>query len=353
MLMRFSLQLLVSVANIASFAMLDTSLITQTPTPQARNCPRHRSEFRPCPRCVQRRLERRVSREQRKLCVVCGRRAMVFGRVSCKSCLERNATKSAQITRERSAKNLCLTSGCANRAKAGRKLCERHLLAMIKASKERRAVQILKGQCVNNCGRRVEFPPHQRCLICETHLRAQRGLEPIPRYIRNNIKEGLKLYRLEESRTFLRSYLRLVSEIEQRVIRLVYGLDDGIRRNLTVTSSEMGFSRERARQVHDKGMVRIFAVPVETPVALLSIKDRLRKYPERLNQRARARQIVARKIKAGRLLRQPCHKCGAAKADAHHTDYSQPLKVEWLCPRCHKQAHRQDRTLLNSLSKTA
>lgn len=40
----------------------------------------------------------------------------------------------------------------------------------------------------------------------------------------------------------------------------------------------------------------------------------------------------------GRITPQPCH-CGAP-AEMHHTDYDQPLKVEWLCREHHLALHR-------------
>lgn len=41
-----------------------------------------------------------------------------------------------------------------------------------------------------------------------------------------------------------------------------------------------------------------------------------------------------------------CQRCGlATKLQAHHPDYSQPLMVDWLCPKCHAQADRELRAL--------
>ncbi len=46
-------------------------------------------------------------------------------------------------------------------------------------------------------------------------------------------------------------------------------------------------------------------------------------------------------LKAGRIVR-PLFCEGCAKGGAlhgHHDDYSRPLDVRWLCPRCHKATH--------------
>lgn len=37
----------------------------------------------------------------------------------------------------------------------------------------------------------------------------------------------------------------------------------------------------------------------------------------------------------------PCVKCGNIKSQAHHEDYSKPLKVTWLCAIHHTELHRK------------
>jgi hypothetical protein len=44
----------------------------------------------------------------------------------------------------------------------------------------------------------------------------------------------------------------------------------------------------------------------------------------------------------GKLVPQPCEKCGSEESiHAHHEDYSKPLSVNWLCRKCHIQLHRE------------
>lgn len=52
----------------------------------------------------------------------------------------------------------------------------------------------------------------------------------------------------------------------------------------------------------------------------------------------KAQNIVYGAIKSGKLTRPSiCERCGNnCKPDAHHSDYSKPLEVEWLCRRCHR-----------------
>ncbi len=55
-------------------------------------------------------------------------------------------------------------------------------------------------------------------------------------------------------------------------------------------------------------------------------------------KRRAANSAVARALRAGTLVKQPCFVCGE-KAVAHHPDYDAPLSVVWLCQAHHKQAH--------------
>ena len=64
-----------------------------------------------------------------------------------------------------------------------------------------------------------------------------------------------------------------------------------------------------------------------------------RRYDESNPEKRRAHRAVKKALDAGKLERQACKGCGAAKAHAHHDDYSKPLVVTWLCPKCHKQRH--------------
>lgn len=45
-------------------------------------------------------------------------------------------------------------------------------------------------------------------------------------------------------------------------------------------------------------------------------------------------------VKRGKLKKGPCAVCGCPEVQAHHTDYSQPLKVVWLCLAHHRLEHR-------------
>lgn len=60
---------------------------------------------------------------------------------------------------------------------------------------------------------------------------------------------------------------------------------------------------------------------------------------ERYPERVYARELVRRAVRAGRLVPQPCSVCGGPNANGHHTDYSKPLDVVWMCSNCHRGEH--------------
>lgn len=64
-----------------------------------------------------------------------------------------------------------------------------------------------------------------------------------------------------------------------------------------------------------------------------------RRFREKHPDRDRAHAAVAYALKTGKLSRQPCAKCAAVKAEAHHSDYAKPLEVTWLCRKCHHLEH--------------
>lgn len=53
----------------------------------------------------------------------------------------------------------------------------------------------------------------------------------------------------------------------------------------------------------------------------------------------KARAMVTKAIKDGVLKRLPCEICGIEKSEAHHSDYSKPLEVIWLCHGHHRRQH--------------
>lgn len=53
--------------------------------------------------------------------------------------------------------------------------------------------------------------------------------------------------------------------------------------------------------------------------------------------------ILARKaVKIGLLAKAPCEVCGCVKSEGHHSDYSKPIEVMWLCRKHHMGWHSKN-----------
>ena len=55
----------------------------------------------------------------------------------------------------------------------------------------------------------------------------------------------------------------------------------------------------------------------------------------------KAYSAVKYALKTGTITCGPCVVCGKTKAEAHHDDYSKPLKVRWLCRQHHNEHHQK------------
>lgn len=60
---------------------------------------------------------------------------------------------------------------------------------------------------------------------------------------------------------------------------------------------------------------------------------------ERNVEKSRARNAVSNALRDGKIVKMPCEVCGNHVVTAHHEDYSQPLRIKWLCRSCHFHAH--------------
>ena len=66
------------------------------------------------------------------------------------------------------------------------------------------------------------------------------------------------------------------------------------------------------------------------------------RWREENQEKRNAQHRLQRAVKAGKLTRpNHCERCSIpGRIDAHHTDYSKPLDVQWLCTSCHMTEHK-------------
>jgi len=72
-------------------------------------------------------------------------------------------------------------------------------------------------------------------------------------------------------------------------------------------------------------------------------KERIAKMVAAVPEQVRkARTATRYAVKRGKIEKKPCEVCGDVKSEAHHTDYSKPLEVMWLCRKHHANQHRME-----------
>lgn len=102
------------------------------------------------------------------------------------------------------------------------------------------------------------------------------------------------------------------------------------------------FDRARANLPHRVEAREAYA---RTPQGRANGNRAKRAYLDRNPMKRAAHIACGNAIRTGRLIRKPCEVCGAAKAQAHHDDYSKPLDVRWLCTTHHAEWHKHNTPL--------
>jgi hypothetical protein len=95
---------------------------------------------------------------------------------------------------------------------------------------------------------------------------------------------------------------------------------------------------ERHRQARNE-RVREY---LRTPSGKLAHKKAVARYNGANPEKQHARTVLNNAVRDGKLVRGLCERAGESCAGAvhgHHDDYSQPLKVRWLCDKHHKDVH--------------
>lgn len=64
--------------------------------------------------------------------------------------------------------------------------------------------------------------------------------------------------------------------------------------------------------------------------------EKVLEYRKKHPERRKANDMVYQALKLGTLKKDKCRDCEKLDVQAHHPNYSEPLKIIWLCPSHHK-----------------
>lgn len=102
------------------------------------------------------------------------------------------------------------------------------------------------------------------------------------------------------------------------------------------------YDRKRAALPHRVELRKEIAENWKSDPKLKKRNAELKKQWQEKNAIKRAAHVITgNAIRDGRLLKKPCKVCGELKVDAHHDDYTKPLKVKWLCKKHHAEHHKK------------
>lgn len=99
----------------------------------------------------------------------------------------------------------------------------------------------------------------------------------------------------------------------------------------------LAYDRQRAMLPHRVAQRRQY---IQTPRGKEAKAKAMARYMAKFPEKKAAVHAVSNAIRSGKLVRQPCEKCGEVKSQAHHDDYSKPLSVRWLCVKHHREHHK-------------
>ncbi len=98
------------------------------------------------------------------------------------------------------------------------------------------------------------------------------------------------------------------------------------------------YDRQRASLDYRKKQREQYA---KTDKGKENLRASRKKWCNNNKQKRYAHNVLRRAILSGKIKKEPCLICGYKNVHGHHEDYNEPLIVFWLCPKHHKERHKE------------
>jgi len=104
------------------------------------------------------------------------------------------------------------------------------------------------------------------------------------------------------------------------------------------------YDKMRSKKPHRLQAIRDYA---KTEAGKLTKKKAMSAYHARYPMKYAAHILTGNAVRSGKLIPElTCSCCKSTeKIEGHHDDYTKPLDVRWLCEKCHKQWHRENKAI--------
>ena len=104
------------------------------------------------------------------------------------------------------------------------------------------------------------------------------------------------------------------------------------------------YDKMRSKQPHRLQAIKDYA---KTEAGKLTKKKAMSAYHARYPMKRAAHVITRNYVRDGKLIPESsCSICNSTeKIEGPHDDYTKPLDVRWLCEKCHKQWHRENKAI--------
>lgn len=117
-----------------------------------------------------------------------------------------------------------------------------------------------------------------------------------------------------------------------------YRLQSAARGHATICK-ECHKARMRALRRTNPEVQRRDRDRAKTPPVKARLRENTIRWRKENPMAYKAHTAVSNAVRDGKLTKLPCEFCGDTRVHAHHKDYSKPLDVIWLCPKCHHRLH--------------